>query len=378
MRPTNGSDPFEARSRKSSVSNASLASDRSSTAPTTFFLSRGSDSAGSTADQHESSPNPVNLVGTLQETLAEAGRRSKQAAPGILDSQQRQSSRRRSTIKPTSPERSRRTSSTTGQQATQAPMNRTTTPSPLPSQNVSLPSSPTSSRSAHKSDEDAISDDAASQAIASSEDDEDVHPAAVQDSQPELIMPSIKMPSRRPFTERGKKLGRFKILVAGHKGKADPFLISSYLHQAGSGKTSLIKSIVQACEDIVHVDPLTPTSTSSKAASASITASRYSPQPPITEIYASTKPYPLWWSDLEESRILRRRKSVGDSVLERNLCFVDTSSSTKLEHIIRYTEQQLALAMNSMAAVSHDFAGLLSGRGGSQVDVILYLITKGK
>jgi hypothetical protein len=44
----------------------------------------------------------------------------------------------------------------------------------------------------------------------------------------------------------------------------------------------------------------------------------------ITEIYASTRAYPAWWSDLEESKILRRRKSMGDSVLERNLCFVDT------------------------------------------------------
>lgn len=44
----------------------------------------------------------------------------------------------------------------------------------------------------------------------------------------------------------------------------------------------------------------------------------------ITEVYASTRAYPAWWSDLEESRVLRRRKSMGDSVLERNLCFVDT------------------------------------------------------
>ena len=44
----------------------------------------------------------------------------------------------------------------------------------------------------------------------------------------------------------------------------------------------------------------------------------------ITEVYASTRAYPAWWSDLEESRVLRRRKSLGDSVLERNLCFVDT------------------------------------------------------
>lgn len=69
---------------------------------------------------------------------------------------------------------------------------------------------------------------------------------------------------------------------------------------------------------------------------------------------------------------------MGDLVLERNLCFVDTSSSAKLEHIIHYVERQLATAMTSVSAASHDFAGLLSGRGGSQVDAILYLISKGK
>jgi hypothetical protein len=96
------------------------------------------------------------------------------------------------------------------------------------------------------------------------------------------------------------------------------------------GKTSLIKAIVQTCEDIVHVDPLTSTtisipdrrkSSKSKSRSGSTDLQATSQ---ITEIYASTKAYPAWWSDLEESRILRRRKSMGDSVLERNLCFVDT------------------------------------------------------
>lgn len=44
----------------------------------------------------------------------------------------------------------------------------------------------------------------------------------------------------------------------------------------------------------------------------------------ITEIYASTKPYPEWWSDLDDFRVLARRKSLGDTVLDRNICFVDT------------------------------------------------------
>jgi hypothetical protein len=44
----------------------------------------------------------------------------------------------------------------------------------------------------------------------------------------------------------------------------------------------------------------------------------------ITEIYASTKPYPEWWSDLDDLSVLKRRKSLGDTVLDRNICFVDT------------------------------------------------------
>lgn len=40
----------------------------------------------------------------------------------------------------------------------------------------------------------------------------------IRDSAPQLIMPSIKMPSRRPFTDKGKTMGRFKVLVAGSKG----------------------------------------------------------------------------------------------------------------------------------------------------------------
>jgi hypothetical protein len=37
-------------------------------------------------------------------------------------------------------------------------------------------------------------------------------------SAPQLVMPSIKMPSRRPFTVEGKGIGRLKLLVAGESG----------------------------------------------------------------------------------------------------------------------------------------------------------------
>ena len=83
----------------------------------------------------------------------------------------------------------------------------------------SLPSSPksTSSRSFRPSDEESMYE-GGSQAIASSEEDEAELPSEVHDSSPQLIMPSIRMPSRRPFTDRGKQLGRLKILIAGDSG----------------------------------------------------------------------------------------------------------------------------------------------------------------
>lgn len=88
---------------------------------------------------------------------------------------------------------------------------------------------------------------------------------------------------------------------------------------------------MQSCEDIVHIDPLYATSISipevgrksSRTKGRSGTTDMQSTTQ-ITEVYSSTRAYPAWWSDLEDSRILKRRKSMGDSVLERNLCFVDT------------------------------------------------------
>lgn len=239
----------------------------------------------------------------------------------------------------------------------------------------SLPSSPKSfsNRSFRPSDEDSM--DEGSQAVVSSSEDDARPPADLRDSAPELVMPSIKMPSRRPFTERGRELGRLKILIAG---------------DSGVGKTSLIKSIVQTCEDIVHVDPFSPNSHSIEHFS-----SRRSKQKQellhakstqhITEVYASTRPYPAWWSDIEETKLVRRRKSMGDSVLERNLCFVDTpgyshamSKMEGIETVLQYVERQLKRSFSSPSEGESDIVGLLSGSGGSQVDVVFYLISQGK
>ena len=83
----------------------------------------------------------------------------------------------------------------------------------------SLPSSPksTSRQSFQNRDEDPLEENN-SEAVASSSEDEAEQGPSLQGSAPQLVMPSIKMPSRRPFTERGKAMGRLKILVAGDSG----------------------------------------------------------------------------------------------------------------------------------------------------------------
>jgi hypothetical protein len=101
----------------------------------------------------------------------------------------------------------------------QATISRPFTPlsigSPAP---PSIISSPDSRRN---SDAGSLMDDNNSQAIISSgEDDKEMGSEVIDSgSAPQLVMPSIKMPSRRPFTEKGKIMGRLKVLIAGDSGK---------------------------------------------------------------------------------------------------------------------------------------------------------------
>ena len=154
----------------------------------------------------------------------------------------------------------------------------------------------------------------------------------------------------------------------------------------GVGKTSLIKSIVQVCEDIVHVDTTSPDSATLKQTISGKKPSspRSRPTRHIVEISASTKAYPAWWSEIEESSILRRRKSGDETVLERNLCFVDTpgydAASTKvegMERVLQYIEDQMFRQLRLETSNDTDLQGLIGGNGGSQVDLVLYLLTEG-
>ncbi|KAK4996125.1 hypothetical protein LTR66_004182 [Elasticomyces elasticus] len=268
--------------------------------------------------------------------------------------------------------------------------------SPAPESGLGTPHRPNSVRSFQLSDEEgSLGDETSSQNIQSSsgeeEDEEEVllesgdgRPDTARlrpgiedqaDSLPELVMPSIAMPARRPFTEKGKRMGRLKIMIVGRRGV---------------GKTSLIKSIVQTCPDIVHVDPpinSTPLIQTPQPKSKHEPDSHID-QPStarIEEIMASTKAYANWWAEIEENRTFRRRKSIGDAVLERNISFVDTPgiphsidfddlSGGVGEQITQYVEDLLHRNASLGALNDSDLLNILSGSGGCQVDAVLYVL----
>lgn len=105
--------------------------------------------------------------------------------------------------------------------------------------------------------------------------------------------------------------------------------------------------------------------------------------PQVNEVWASTKAHPGWWTELEENKFQRRRKSIGGTVLERNICFVDTpgygrglSITEGIQAVISYIEEQVARPFS--AGTTIDLVSMLSGNGGTQVDVVLYLIGHGR
>ena len=386
-------------------------------APKSFYLAREEDIANTSLKSSQTSTDSTFGVRSLQDTIHESSHPLKDTEQDRQNGSEEEDSgsRRRSTLKP-KPRLSTRDSSqdvcsspalkpSESSQARPTPegpsslsISQSMTSLSLDSQAPlsSLPSTPksTSNRSFRPSDEDSV-DEAGSQAIVSSEDDEANPPTATHDSVPQLIMPSIKMPSRRPFTERGKAMGRLKVLFAGDSGKPRLSYVGSSMRvtlivRSGVGKTSLIKSIVQTCEDIVHVDPMTSNIPSIEPLSSHMSkphleTSDTKATQHITEVYASTKPYPSWWSDIEDTNLLRRRKSMGDTVLDRNICFVDTpgysdgiSRMENIQLVLQYIEVQLTKPFSAPTASEGDIVGLLNGSGGSQVDLVLYLVNQGR
>lgn len=86
-----------------------------------------------------------------------------------------------------------------------------------------MPSTPrsVSLQSLKLSDEEGGFDESGSQAITSSGEEEETT-LEESGSFPQLVMPSLQMPSRRPFTTKGKAMGKLKVLVAGQAGTSLP------------------------------------------------------------------------------------------------------------------------------------------------------------
>ncbi|KAH8686663.1 hypothetical protein BGZ61DRAFT_43429 [Ilyonectria robusta] len=165
-------------------------------------------------------------------------------------------------------------------------------------------------------------------------------------SVPQLIMPSLMVPHRRPFSHVGKSLGKLKIMVAG---------------RPGIGKTSLIRSLAQRCEHIVHMDQIEPNQTRD-----------------VAETYASSRPHPWWKTD---SQLLltdtQRPSSLTGEMLDRNVCFVEgpghMNGPSGPWHDLRYVKSHVTALLGKPMDDS-DLFSLLNAGGEPIVDVLLYLI----
>ena len=229
------SDITSSRSRKSSFEQPR--SEPRSGVPATFFLSRSSGHDYSTEvspDDSDTCRDSMYGVQSLDETVQEASLAASQSEtthPVIYEPHSQpdnlndnDDARPRSTFKP--PERlSPFKQLNPQQQSSDDILSYPLTPLNLSFQNASssLPSSPksTSNNSLKPLDDISITDDLSSQAVASGEEDSDPGEALTSnpDTVSQLIMPSIRMPTRRPFTERGKAMGRLKVVVAGSTGE---------------------------------------------------------------------------------------------------------------------------------------------------------------
>jgi hypothetical protein len=220
MRPLAGSEALQPRSRKPSLTGPSPLSDTCSTSPVTFFLRRASHDNDTSSSSEVMRGQGASSVQSLADSLNGLAESTSTVVTKNDADEAGQSSPRRSALKSKGHVLSQRSPSDKDQ--TQSSQQEPLTPLLIPSDTSSLPSSPksTSSRSLRPSEADSVAGDAGSQAILSSGDEGPEPEASVQPAEaaPQLIMPSIKMPSRRPFSERGKQIGNLKILIAGGRG----------------------------------------------------------------------------------------------------------------------------------------------------------------
>ncbi|PHH73923.1 hypothetical protein CDD82_5196 [Ophiocordyceps australis] len=171
-------------------------------------------------------------------------------------------------------------------------------------------------------------------------------PSTASNAALQLVMPSLTVPRRRPFTHVGRSLGKLRLLVAG---------------QTGIGKTRLILSIAQACPHIVYIDPVSLAGTER-----------------VVDVYASSRSRPWWQAHHDADVHMLRRKSclVSDDILDKNICFADCPSPQHhSESAINYVESKL-LPLCGKSMQDSDLHALISGGSEPIVDVVLYLLSR--
>jgi hypothetical protein len=227
--------PFSRKPSHDRLPSPSLDLDPRTATPATFFLSRSphvSDQEssillGSHGDVKETMYGVQSLNDTLSQSdfISSPGHHPEDNLKQVPDDLHSHLAQRRSKLKSLDPG----TGDLSGHASPIHAVSRPLTPLTLgiPDDPSSLPSSPKSisNLSMRPLDDISISDEINSQAVASGDEEERLYdsPRLAPGGASQLIMPSIKMPSRRPFTERGKAMGRFKVLLAGSSGKLELF-----------------------------------------------------------------------------------------------------------------------------------------------------------
>ncbi|ODV89492.1 hypothetical protein CANCADRAFT_32726 [Tortispora caseinolytica NRRL Y-17796] len=170
-------------------------------------------------------------------------------------------------------------------------------------------------------------------------------------STPDLVMPTLPVHSAslKPFTELGRKLTKLKVLVVG---------------APCSGKTALVHAILRTSPHIVYFDPSDLRSTAKDGS--------------LSEVQASTRPYPCWWSCGYSNQSYNSTSTVDNDnkpVLDRNLCLVDPSSSCTVDDVLSYLNFQFertAAAVNIDPSLVSNAMTVIAAPGLPHVDLCLY------
>lgn len=242
-----------------------------------------------------------------------------------------------------------------------------------PQRKSATPSTPRSGspRSFQLSDIESNTEETSSQAVQSSSGDEE------PERMPQLVMPSLTMPARRAFTEAGKHIGRAKFMVVGHR--------------RGIGSTSLIQNILRCSEHVVHVDHIAEQSSfntkDSDLLSTSDGTDRLDHQTQtdepapyhFAEVLASTRMVPSWRSSnphSEHRRTFRKKSSVSEGSLDRNLTFIEAPALNSDDAIKAVLDHVLACLQRSAhleSMTDSEIISMMSGDGSCHVTAVIYL-----